>query len=146
MKNRRRYLWLAVLALGLLSLSAVLLYQPWDRGPIGYENFEHIQEGMTKDEVEALLGCRHGDHSTGTVQLHFALKDGSSSYQTVAFPAEENDEVPPFGTWKMWYGDGGLIAVSFGVDKKVLDKEFLRGRRLPPDWWLFIERCLGLEP
>ena len=144
MKNRRRYLWLAVLAIGLLSLIAVLLYQPWDRGPIRYENFERIHEGMPRDEVEALLGCRHGDYTTGPVHLKATLLDGHKQYTRAAFselwPGEQE-----LGTLELWYGDRGLIGVTFEADKSVLRKEFWPGRRLPSDWWLFLEWRLGLE-
>ncbi len=144
MKNRRRFLWLAILVLGSLSLIAVLLYQPWDRGPIRYKNFERIQDGMTQDEVEALLGCRPGDHSTGPVHLKNTLLDGHKQYTRAAFSELCPGEQQP-GRLELWYGDRGVIAVTFGADKAVLGKEFVRGRHLPPDWWLFLEWRLGLE-
>ena len=51
---KRWYVWLAVLLLAGLTASGALMYS--SRSPINQENFDRICEGMTREEVEAILG------------------------------------------------------------------------------------------
>jgi hypothetical protein len=144
--NRRRW-WFGGLALGLFVLGVLFAYQALNSGPIRYENFDNVREGMTEDEVEAVLGCRHGDYTTGTVHVKRPYPDGMMAYWPMPIHELEraDRDVPPFGTWHMWYGDHGLIAVSFNAENKVIRKKQLHGRRLPPDWWHWLEWRFGFE-
>src|SRR5581483_7877942 len=63
MKKRWRssLLWFEVL--GVLSLAGLAVLPP--RHGITPENFARLREGMTQQEVEALLGVPPGSYSTG---------------------------------------------------------------------------------
>jgi hypothetical protein len=46
-----------------LAFATWATIQLWDREPIHYDNFDKIETGMTKGEVEGLLGCTSGNYS-----------------------------------------------------------------------------------
>ncbi len=127
---------LAVLALWALNAS--------DRGPIRYENYEKIQPGMTRGDVVRLLGCASGDYSTGPVHARMHLADGSLAF-TQVHAGGWSDVDPPFGNWNEWLGDSAMVAVAFDNEDRVIRKDFYTVRRLPPAWWLAVERTLGLD-
>lgn len=94
------------------------------KGPIRYENFERIKDGMTKAEVEALLGCSPGDYRTGKVRF-------------VDLPPKSFHGLPRCNgltpTFNMWEGDQGDIIVTFTRDNKVAGStKYWRGVRLSP--------------
>jgi hypothetical protein len=146
MKRRCFRVFVCGLALGLLALAGWWLLGGWQRGPIRYENFERIALGMTEAEVALLLGCAPGDYSTGTVHLKIKLADGTDAWQEERF--EDFDVVDADGAARrhlLWFGDRGMIGVMLDREGRVCDKGFERGRRLPPDWWLALERLVGRD-
>jgi hypothetical protein len=153
MSNRRKRLWLGGLVFGLLILGGLFVFQPWSRGPLRYDNFERIQKGMTKAKVLELLGCAPGDYSTGPVHLKLRFADGSvhyirASFDVFEYEQDETAQVPALtpARTSLWFGDRGMLLVVFDSESGfVVAKQCRSGRRLPPDWWLAIERRLGLD-
>ena len=128
-----------------VAVGLFVMYQMRDRGPIRFENFEQIQDGMTLAEVEQLLGCKAGDHSTDPVEFRGTLHDGSIMYMQMGFdrlsnPANANHE----GTMYTWYGDHGVIHLFFDEKGMVAHKGYSPGRPPRPAWWSALERSLGL--
>jgi len=65
MTRKRLAFAVACLLLALIVPFGRYLY--FNRDPIRYENLEHLRLGMTKAEVEELIGCPPGDYRTGEV-------------------------------------------------------------------------------
>jgi hypothetical protein len=63
------------------------------RPQVSREQFEKIKEGMSREEVEAIIGGPPGDYTTG-------------QYYVVAI-------TPTYVGGESWVGDGGLIRVWF---------------------------------
>jgi hypothetical protein len=85
--------WASVaLAVGLVLLGA-FLGLAWPRpSRVTAANFERIKEGMSRAEVEAILGPP-GDYTTGPTFIHFG--------GLVWVP-------PPYSSAERWEGDEGL--------------------------------------
>jgi hypothetical protein len=97
--SRRRLLLLGLpAAIALLVLGASMLLSP---SAISYENYERVRKGMTKDEVEAILG-----RPKTVVSAPGSLPSGIR-----------------WDTRCEWIGNEHLIAVSF-QDGRVILKEF----------------------
>src|SRR5258708_730719 len=61
----RRWTLLVVLAVGLIALVGVAAFVAWPRPDrVTRENFDRIKVGMSRTEVEAILGPQ-GDYTTG---------------------------------------------------------------------------------
>jgi hypothetical protein len=122
---RRRKL--VVLVVGLAALVAVAMLVLWPRPDrITRENYERIKEGMSRAEVESLLGAP-GDYRTGPVGYQTA-----EYKEAVGRPAS----ISLRGTKPaLWLGDRGLVEVAFGQDGRALDSEsgFYRGVKLAQD-------------
>jgi hypothetical protein len=67
--------------------------------------------------------------------------DGSEAGEVLPF--EEIAEGIPRGA-SLWFGDRGMIVVTFDQDDQVDGMEHARGRRSAPDWWLAIENWMGI--
>jgi len=65
---RRRKLLVALAGLAVVVAAGVLVQWPAPTSRLTLENLGHLREGMTRAEVEAILGAP-GDYSTG--QLEF---------------------------------------------------------------------------
>jgi hypothetical protein len=118
----RRLRWLLALA-GLVGLAGAFVLWPRQEpaSRITQETFDCIRVGMSRAEVEALLG-RPGDYSSGPM---------------LADPRHPED-VPPFWSWsddfppivsQHWCCDAGQISIRFGPGG-VARKNFMHGFRM----------------
>jgi hypothetical protein len=103
--------------LGLLALAAVAgsFFVVWLTRPthrIGREAFGHIKQGMTKDQVESILGCPSGNYASTAI---------ARTVEGTLTPIDELeawfDLITPFT--HMWSGDDGAILIHFREDDTV---------------------------
>jgi hypothetical protein len=73
---------------------------------ITYENYQRIRAGMTRTEVEALLGCRPGDYSGGPL---VTVSGGNCWW-------EDSDS--------RWIGNDGIIIIRFKDNNTVANHIF----------------------
>src|SRR5262245_14597104 len=100
-------LWLLAFAgVGFAFYVAAFLLPAPQSPPINWESFERIQTGMSRAEVEKILGNQPGDYTTGDIE-NIGLKS--------------NDNGLPSRWASRWLGDRGLIAVAFDRNGKVWD-------------------------
>jgi hypothetical protein len=82
---------------------------------INRERFEQIKEGMTRDEVIALIGLPPGDYTFMKAEwINLAVMCS---------------KWPPWLTQEDWAGDAGCIILTF-EGGKVVDRQFID----PSDW------------
>src|SRR5262245_16377053 len=100
MKNRRQTLLLGLMvaALGLV-VSIAWLWFAWPRHRLSQDSFDKIKAGMTREEVEAILGCPPGDYAT---QAGFSVSMG---------PPGALDALSC--TRERWVGNEAIITVWF---------------------------------
>ncbi len=67
--RRRKLRWVVVGLIGLTGVGAFVLWPRPTHPVIRYENYERIRNGMSRAEVEALLGPP-GDYRTGPTNPH----------------------------------------------------------------------------
>jgi hypothetical protein len=119
------------------AAGAVMLWPPQNR--VTRENYDNIREGMSRAQVESILGPP-GDYSTGPSNLIGPDLDSGGS-------ADWSKAGEDFGkTNLLWASDEGVIQVQFGPrgaihkgfaltlkqDHGGLDKLLWRARRT---WW-----------
>jgi hypothetical protein len=105
----RKHKWklIGTLAVGLVLLT-VGGFVLWPRpNPVTQETFAAIRPGMPQAEVYAILG-EPGNYMHGTVHINFV-----SRHQLVYAPGGKTEE---------WFGDGGMIKVTFDPAEQVIDK------------------------
>jgi hypothetical protein len=104
-----------VLALAAI-ITAVALYITSPRRPMASQaDCDRLQVGMTRAEVEQILGGPPGDYRTrDSITPYLQLQDGS---------------------WDEWQGDGGMILVEFDEGGRVRSKEHF-------DHWVIRQRSL----
>jgi hypothetical protein len=117
--NRRRVLLLFVTAVIGLVIGIWML---WPRTAITLENAEKLREGMTQQEVEAILGGLPRDETTGPVTVEPA--DATALLQfTVAEPMhgidllDEQADPPSLQTWR---SNQALVCVALDPSERVL--------------------------
>jgi hypothetical protein len=105
MHGRKRRWLLALAGLLLLAAGVVTVWPQPER--ITRENFERIREGMTRAEVEAILGPP-GDYASGPTMLQ---PDGP----TRAHVFDEDDSLPhlPPDRFGVWERDSAGIYVDY---------------------------------
>lgn len=108
----RDVIFVAVLFVVIGTFTTIVFRRPAD--PIRYENFEHIQVGMTRHEVGELLGCGPCVYKDGVTYVSLCNYKGPD----------------PCGTWD---GERALIQVTF-VDGRVAHKSF-EEKPIPSDTW-----------
>ncbi len=134
MRKRRRWA-LSGLAIALVALAAYCLSHGPER--ITRENYKRIREGMTRAEVEAILGPP-GDYRSGLGEL---LLEGSHN----SIWAEDEPPVPdsildqdsePNGkAWDSlsiyyrWFSDNAEVDLRFDDDGRVAGHSFYHRRR-----------------
>ncbi len=153
---RRRLLRIA-LALFLLAAGLFIVYSIYDSCPIRYANANKIIAGMTRTQVEELLGCPPGDYSTGPLE-HRVLDGGGkfvrwNDFQFLGAEGRSWDATAPSdapGIGRFWHcawrGDRGEIVVRFHPDTMLAvdtDLEYATARRIPPAYWRRIEEFFG---
>jgi hypothetical protein len=103
---RRRKLIVAF-AVGLMALVGVVAVVAWPRGNrITRENFDRIKDGMSRAEVEAILGPP-GDYSSGPVA--YSEADGINT--RVVVDASSLAAIGDFWLRNVWSGDRALCGV-----------------------------------
>ena len=106
---RRRKLLVALAGLAVVvAAGAVVLWPRTDR--ITRENCRCIRVGMSRHEVEAILGVPPGDYRTGATDSDFAsrhIRDMESSYKTIGM------------TVQRWQNDAVICLVVFDQEGRV---------------------------
>jgi hypothetical protein len=146
MRKRKTLIAFSFLFVAIFGLGAIVNDQMRNRCPIRYENFDKIQRGMSKAEVEAILGCEPGNYSTGPVHAKFTRADGSTDFFAFNSPESSGHHDWVSEYWNSWHGDRGYIQVEYDRQTNtVTDMTFIPGRRIPSEWWMFMERNLGFD-
>jgi hypothetical protein len=84
---RRRLLVLAGLAM-IVAGGALVLWPRQD--PLTRENYEAIRDGMTRAEIEAILGPA-GDYSTGPTQRFMSVEDAIAQAHQDSFSLQSRE-------------------------------------------------------
>ena len=100
-----------VCALGIVAVAVTLFYNQRPCG-IDKNGFAAISDGMTRDEVESILGRPPGDYTTKK-EMYFRFPPGSA-----------NAALYLGWTWEEWISDHGWITLTFDRDGKVIQKDF----------------------
>jgi hypothetical protein len=96
---RRRKLLVALAGLAVVSAVGSSLFVVGPRANrITKENFDHIRGGLSRSEVEAILGPA-GDYRTGPTYPRLAVSYGSFGGNTTG--------------WVEWTADGTLVEIVF---------------------------------
>jgi hypothetical protein len=116
MYRKALYIGLASL-IGALLLALSLSLLPRGPGKITFtqDTVSEISTGMTRNEVEAILGCPPGDYTTGPC------------------------DCPPCNSWTFvcdwWVSDTGMIGVWFDDQGKSKEMVFRTMERIPQPFW-----------
>jgi hypothetical protein len=96
----------------LVGLAVVVVVVLWPRTQwISQENFDRITEGMSRAEVEAILGGPPGDYRT--VRTVTELCPRSSEIDAEASKADRNRTLAEGEVEADWYGNQGIVRVWF---------------------------------
>src|SRR5262245_37855812 len=111
-RGRRRW-FLRLVVVGLLGAVGFGTYLWWDsgRGGINRMTVFRIRVGSTQEQVEQLIGLKHGDHRT---QPH-----GDFAIDSVSEAGCET---------RLWYADSGMIVVQFDNDGRVTARSYTPAR------------------
>lgn len=100
----RKLRW--TVAAGLVLLAGIAAVVLWPRpSRVTPENYERIRDGMTRAEVEAILGPP-GNYTTAPVVYRFGANG--------TFPAPEGNPPPSIDNAAFWWSDVVVILVDFG--------------------------------
>lgn len=133
-RMRRRF-WL-VLGLVLIGSVAVLLLTP--RGPICRENYERITSGMTRDDIEVILGVTR-DRRSGLHDLQF-IRDRTEFVWLI--PNTKVDGSDKGIYHEIWASDEATINIMFKENTAVA-KSFTPMDRVF-DFRMFLSRLFRL--
>jgi hypothetical protein len=106
---KRQTVLVGLLGLVLVVAGAFVLLPRSNR--VTRENFDRIRDGMSEDEVYAVLG-RSGDYANGPTELDDAVEPLPFASQFMIH------------SWTNWAGDTGHIAIAFGKDHTVYQTYF----------------------
>jgi hypothetical protein len=132
----RRRKPLSVLAVGLAVVVVVGAFALWPgQSKITRESFDRIQKGMSRAEVEAILGGPPGDYRT--VCTVWTVDDDTEPFTVCSIDSQalnaavwgyERDQGEPVSSGEpvtgTWYGNNGSVQIHFSPDV-VEDKHFL---------------------
>jgi hypothetical protein len=100
------------------------------RDSITEANYRRLADGMTRDQVEQILGGPAGDYSGGTADptAPITIHDGERSYSFL------NDDWGYWSRGEVWIGHEAAIRVTFDVDGKVCGSgyRFIGSIRISP--------------
>jgi hypothetical protein len=100
-----------------IPLLAIGLFLFWPlSSQVTRENFERIRTGMSRAEVEAILGGPPGDYTTGPTE-----KD------LLELSAADTPEGPRYLV--IWEGDSGTIWVGFDANDRAIEHKLQPARR-----------------
>jgi hypothetical protein len=120
---RWRNLFAVLAGLAVVMAAGALLTRAPDRK--ASENFGRVQSGMTRAEVEFILG-KPGYHDSGPVELDL---DFGRLFDPLTYRGDPS--------WRKgiesvsWLDDGGWISLEFDSSARVCGMSFTKGRRLP---------------
>jgi hypothetical protein len=123
MRSRTLLFVLAASAL-LLAAGALILWPRSQTSRVTRENFARIQQGMSRHDVEAILGPP-GDYRTGQTALILPLNshggfNGRLTPAQIAYDAETADLFPGFFddgcTFELWQCDDAVIWICYDKD------------------------------
>ena len=121
MTRKRKLKWLGT-ATATLVLGAATAWFLWPAGqPISAETYERLRPGMTRTEVEDLLG------GPGRTRQDFSCWLNNRSPTTGCGTDLLNEHRNQPGI-EYWYQDGGIIILQFDADDRVADQQFLEVR------------------
>jgi hypothetical protein len=105
----RKLRW--ALTAGLVALAGVAAFALWPRpNRVTRENCARIRQGMTRAEVDALLGPP-GDYRTGPVDYDRGLVPLKIAPITMPWETSDDDD--------RWAGDSAYLAVRFDPEGRV---------------------------
>ena len=127
--RRRRIAVLAVGAMFLAVVAVAFLLVNRQRPPVDREHFDALREGMTRAEVESVLGGRPRNAVRQPADVWVRGADGkvrSAGLERGGPPVRFFPEADPVrGEGEaVWADAAGLIAVRYGADGRVADKHF----------------------
>src|SRR6516165_6941322 len=108
MRRRKLLVVLAVLAVVVAAGVVVALWPSRER--ITQENFDRIREGMSRAEVEGILGSP-GDYTTGPlndpdgIEIPLSLLPPPSGVESAWWAAD-------YGTVGVWFDEGGRVLMK----------------------------------
>jgi hypothetical protein len=154
--TNRRSRWIALASLA-LAAGLLIAYCAYDSCPIRYSNVAKITAGMTRAQVEELMGCPPGDYSTGPLEHPILNENGDvvrwNDFQFLgaeweAWDGNAPSDAPGIGRFWLctWRGDRGQISVCFHPDTmRVVETDSSYGvaRRIPHPYWQRVEKFLG---
>jgi hypothetical protein len=116
----------AIFLAGALCGAAVGAFLLWPRADaFDASLYWHIKEGMTREEVIALLGVPPGDYHTDT---RLCVR----CYATSSFVVTAEGKLLQECTYEIWVSNRGVIEVGFDKECKVIGKSFTPLDREPP--------------
>jgi hypothetical protein len=108
MPRRKQLLWLSI---ALAILVAVALFV-WSRDRVSIEQYHRIKSGMSRADVEAILG-QPGNYASGPTTPINA--PGPSDPPLLSEQAADYDQYGPLPTdYSTWEGDTGQILIRYG--------------------------------
>ncbi|MCI0742907.1 MAG: outer membrane protein assembly factor BamE [Gemmataceae bacterium] len=126
--KKRRCLWIVVVLVLLLGAGyGVLWLTAGPRHRINKESFERIQEGMTEEEVESIIGVPAGDYTTGPVVVRLML---------ISFMSPQ---------CKSWKSNVGQIVVDFDSRGLITWKRYMDVTPVEESLWDKLRRWLRIN-
>jgi hypothetical protein len=141
-RRTRRLLLFGLPTAVVVVLLAVWLL--WPRSALTRENAAKIREGMTRAEVEALLGGPARNESTGLTNPDIRTPDAAEHSRVETQMAERMLEVAAGGTVWGWTSDRVAVHVRFDEAGRVSVVEVFPLRRAAEDPLDRLCRWLGL--
>lgn len=133
--RRRKLRWVVRLTLAALVAAGALALSP-QRDRITPENFDRIRAGMSRSEVEAILG-RHGDFSSGPLQYAQTLAMSPGNYHdptdVYVGPGETAEDARVERA--EWRNDSRIVLILFRGSGVVHSKYCLDVKRVPQSSW-----------
>ncbi len=123
MPGPSKRLRLHLLAAILTALVIIYLFRPWwESSKLGNEaKVAKIRRGMTKGEVEAILGGPAGNYTTKPALAFASRSSKIAAGEGGGSAPMEMDNMSPF-----WNFDDGTALVYMDPDEKVTDKQWFR--------------------
>lgn len=115
MTRKKKLALVAAVLVALVAGTLTVLWHPTPR--LTREHLELVREGMSRQEVEAVLGGPAGDYTTGPI------REGPGPFATAWYGHGSIHET--------WVTDTGVADVWFHCTGDVIDKDFWPAERIP---------------
>jgi hypothetical protein len=137
MKTKRvLFLTLPMCAVAAAAIAFFVLI--WDAGHFSASEFARLEEGMTQDEVSAILGARPGDYTNGAGTYRLLSNEGVVIENLSVANNQERLE-------RCWCGLDGAIEVYFDENGRLTNKWHYEPWPPPPPVWRRIVARLSFE-